>query len=83
MLHHTTIQINDLDTEVTVEFHNQFGEIKIGLMTDVLTGDAIAPDLLDEFHSMLLYAELHMVSAHNEADRLDVLKEEDRGPWYI
>lgn len=63
-----TIEIDEVETEISVEFTNQFGEIEIDLITDVNTGNAIAPDLLDKHTSDIIYDELHEVVADSKED---------------
>lgn len=66
----TTIEIDEIDTEILVEFEKQFGEIIINKMTDAHTGDAIAPDLLDEcFSTDNLYYELNEAYSDAMAER--------------
>lgn len=55
----TTIEINDIPTEVKIHYYMEFGEPTIGIMTDVHTGDSIAPDLLGETDMCGLLSELH------------------------
>lgn len=37
----TTIEIDEIETEVLIHFENRFGEMEIHQITDVHTGDAI------------------------------------------
>lgn len=66
----TTIEIDEIDTEVLVDFEKEFGEIIINKMTNSHTGDAIAPDLLGEcFSTDNLYYELNEAYADIMAER--------------
>jgi len=38
----TTIEIDEIETEVSIEFKSYFGEIEVSKVTDLATGDAIA-----------------------------------------
>lgn len=69
MKHLTTIEIDEIDTEVLIEYRIQFGEPEILFMTDVHTGDAIAPDLLNETRTCDLLNELHEVWCDEKAER--------------
>jgi hypothetical protein len=40
----TTIEIDEVETEVKIEFEMMFGEAEIDTITDVQTGCAITPD---------------------------------------
>lgn len=44
----TTLEIDELATEVAVDFTIQFGEPVIDRITNQETGDAICPDLFSE-----------------------------------
>lgn len=65
----TTVQIDEMETEVLVDFEMQSGEIVINKMTDTHSGDAIAPDLLDETSTDNLYPELYEAYADAMAER--------------
>jgi len=65
----TTIDINDIPTEVLVEYRITFGEPEILFMTDVHTGNAIAPDLLGETDNCALLNELHAAWCDERAER--------------
>jgi len=67
---YTTIEINETDTEVIVDFEIQHGEAVILKMTDVHTGDAIAPDLLSELHDNMLYNEMLEYAADIRANKV-------------
>ncbi|HEY4326406.1 MAG TPA: hypothetical protein VGN20_20650 [Mucilaginibacter sp.] len=47
MLAFKTIELDEIETEVAIDFSYNHGEVQITNMTDVVTGDAICPDLLD------------------------------------
>jgi len=70
MLHYTTIEIDEIDTEVKIEFESRFGEIEIIKITDIGTGNAIAPDLFNDRLANSIYAELHEVAADYNAETL-------------
>lgn len=66
---YTTIEIDETETELAVEFTAIFGEVEIQKITDVVTGDAICPDLLGEIDGMALdtlYNECYEFAANNE-----------------
>lgn len=48
MQHSTTLEINEVETEITVHFTNRFHEIEITQIIDVSTGESIAPDLFED-----------------------------------
>lgn len=50
----TTIEIDEIDTEVSIEFTNHFGEIEVLKVTDAETGDAICPELPNEVYRDML-----------------------------
>lgn len=63
-----TLEINEIETEVKVSFISRFGTIEILDMTDVETGEAITPDLLDELSSVqyaYMMEQLHDFAADN------------------
>jgi hypothetical protein len=62
MTSYTTIEIDEIETEIKIEFTNRFGEIEIDLITDITTGNAIAPDLLNEWN----IEDLHEFAANQE-----------------
>lgn len=55
----TNIEIDETETEVSIEFASRFGEIEIELITDLKTGDAIAPDLMDNITAARVQEELN------------------------
>lgn len=65
----TTIDINDIPTEVLVEYRMLNGQPEILFMTDLHEGSAIAPDLLNETHNDRLYSELHEAYYNERAER--------------
>lgn len=68
--HVTTIEVDENYLAVSIDFQkNNNGEIEIVKMTDVITGDAIAPDLLGEFNADNLHKELHEFAADLDADK--------------
>lgn len=72
MIYQTTIEIDEMETEVLIHFEMKFGEPVIIQMIDVFTDEAIAPDLLDEitpFTMTNLLNELHEVAADKLADK--------------
>jgi hypothetical protein len=75
MNHKTTIEIDENEVEVSIDFEMQFGEPCITLMTDVKTGDAIAPDLLGYSKTSDLLNELHEKACNEAADRLEARNE--------
>lgn len=60
----TNIEIDEIETEVLIDFENQFGVIIVNKITDVHTGDAIVPEL-----SEAVYAELHEYDADLRAEK--------------
>lgn len=62
MTSYTTIEIDEIETEVKIEFTNRFGEMEIDLITDIATGNAIAPDLLNEWD----FENLHEFATNQE-----------------
>lgn len=50
----TVIEIEEIETEVSIDFTNQFGEIEVQKVTDVETGDAICPELPNEVYRDML-----------------------------
>lgn len=75
MRHTTLLEIDEIETEVEIDFTIEFGEPVINLMTDIHTGDAIAPDLMEGFRLCGLLNELHEEAANRTADRLSAKKE--------
>lgn len=67
MRHVTTIEINEIETEVLIDFNTYFGQVVINKITDLATGDAIVPDLVDENLSDKIHNELHEVAADYNA----------------
>lgn len=67
MTHYTTIEINEIETEVKIEFENRFGDIEISKITNVETGDAIDLEL-----PSWIYDELHESFCDYEAESLAV-----------
>jgi len=65
----TTIDINDIPTEVLVEYRILMGEPEILFMTDIHTGDAVAPDLLGETDNIALINELHESWCDEQAEK--------------
>lgn len=66
---YTTIEIDETLTELAVEFTALFGDVEIQKITNVVTGDAICPDLLGEIDGMALdalYDECFEFAANNE-----------------
>lgn len=57
MTYLTTLEIDEIETEVKVDFTNRFGEIEITGMSDS-DNNEIAPDLLSEINTAKLYADL-------------------------
>lgn len=55
----TNIEIDETETKVSIEFVSRFGEIEIELITDLKTGDAIAPDLMDNITAARVQEELN------------------------
>lgn len=62
-----TIEIEEVETEVLIDFEMQFGNVEINKMTDTETGEAIAPDLLGETNTDYLYNELYEYAADYSA----------------
>lgn len=57
MTYLTTLEIDEIETEVKVDFTNRFGEIEITGMSDA-DNNEIAPDLLSEINTVKLYDDL-------------------------
>jgi hypothetical protein len=66
----TTIEIDEITTDVEIDFINRFGEIEVDKITDSVTGCAICPELSDD-----IYSEMMEMWA-------DVTAETERG-WFI
>ena len=70
MQHTLFIEIDEVETEVRVEFTSNFGEVEIQTITDVVSNDNICPDLLDGQMTKIgverLYDELREVAAYAE-----------------
>lgn len=65
----TTIQIDEEYVPVSVDFQiDSDGDVDILKMTDLSSGDAIAPDLLGEIDIHDLYKECREMAADLEAD---------------
>lgn len=62
-----TIEIDEIETDVLIDFEMFFGDVEINKITNTETGEAIAPDLLNEFNANLLYLELHEYAADYNA----------------
>lgn len=69
MTAYRTIEIDEVETEVCIEFENQFGDIEITKMTDVESGDAIAPDLMTPRHYGWLLEDLMETEADIKAEK--------------
>lgn len=69
MHHTTTIDINDIPTEVLVEYRMTDGYPEILFMTDVYEGSAICPDLLGETNADSLYEELNEAYCDERAEK--------------
>ncbi len=73
MTHYTTIEIDEVETEVKIEFENRFGEMVITKITEVKTGDTICPDLLEgqmtNTSVTCLYNELYEMIADFDAEK--------------
>lgn len=56
----TTLEIDEVSTEVAIDFKSYFGEPEVQLITDLSTGDAICPELSDEVYNEMaeMYADL-------------------------
>lgn len=59
----TTIDIEEIPTEVMVDFASYFGEIEVNKITSIETGDALGLEITDK-----LYWELHEAAADMMAD---------------
>lgn len=62
-----TIEIDEVETEVLIDFSSYFGDIEINKITNLETGDAICPDLLDSDLSDKIYADLDEYAADYNA----------------
>lgn len=69
----TTIEIDEVETNIEVIFIPQFGEVIIEKITDVDTGDAICPDFFERYEGLVtsvaldrLYNEMHELVANEE-----------------
>lgn len=72
MIHHTTVDIDEIETEVLIEFSIVFNEVEIQKITDLETGVAICPDLEGQMTSVgfdSLYSELHEAGCNQLAER--------------
>lgn len=67
MNHITTLEVNEETIVVSIDFENHFGQIEIEKITNIETGDAIAPDLWSEIQAEMIYNELHEFSAEFES----------------
>lgn len=67
----TTIEIDEVEVNISIEFKAEFGEVEIQLITDIENGCAIAPDLLDKHVSDQLHNELHEFVAGDEQIELE------------
>lgn len=67
----TTIEIDECDTKVQIDYTVEFGEVKIDLITDLQTGDAIAPDLMSEMTATILNEELYEWAQNSEQIELE------------
>lgn len=53
MTHITTIEIDEIETEVIIDFSVVFGDIEINQITDVVTGDAIDAEINNDTYREL------------------------------
>lgn len=68
--HITTIEIDEIITVVSIDFETDCeGDPTILKMTELTTGDAIAPDLLGEIYNYSLLRELHEFAADMMAEK--------------
>lgn len=62
--HITTIEIEENETVVSIDFNSYFGDIEVSKITNLETGDAIDVELNDN-----IYNELHEMAADFQADK--------------
>jgi len=63
---HTTIEIEEVETNIVIDFEMQFGQPIINKITDVESGCAICPDLDETNISDILYNEILEYAANHE-----------------
>lgn len=52
----TTIEINEVETEVSIDFEMYFGDVEISKITDLETGNALGLEISDNtFNELLEY----------------------------
>lgn len=66
---YTTLEIDEVSTEVVIDFDIQFGEAEIDRITDVETGNAICPDLFSSSMQNELLNECEEFAADYSAER--------------
>lgn len=54
MTYITTIEIDEQETDIAIDFKMYFDEVEVQLVTDTATGNAICPELSDR-----VYQEMH------------------------
>lgn len=70
--HITTLEIDEVETVVSIDFESDGFSVEIQKITDLDSGDAIAPDLtgqITEIAETALYNELMQFSTDFEADK--------------
>jgi hypothetical protein len=65
----TTIEIDEVETQVLIHYSAYFSNIEIEKITEIETGDAICPDLLDKKISDDLYSEINELESDRRAER--------------
>lgn len=67
--HISTLEIDEIETIVSIDFESNGREVSILKMTDLESGDAICPDLLSEISAITLSEELAEFAANFEANK--------------